>query len=146
MCVKSIVLFKKKIWTFLLYSCDVLGSLREISHHSGSGQESTYICLIVGVARSPVDHLGSWSYLGQSTAFPANWAQVYCGCQPGLTRLALHPGRMVEVPERQPYVHWTSTYNVFEEMWNMWMYSCTSPRPARGHDLVDLGITSTSCH
>ena len=58
------------------------------------------------------------------TASPANWARVYCGCQPEPTRVALHPGRMVEVPERQPYTHSTSTYYVFEETWNMWMYSC----------------------
>ena len=33
--------------------------------------------------------------------------------------MALHPGRMVEVPERQPYVRWTTTYYFFEEMRNM---------------------------
>ena len=30
--------------------------------------------------------------------------------------MALHPSRMVEVPERQPYVRWTTTYYDFEEM------------------------------
>ena len=33
--------------------------------------------------------------------------------------MALHPGRMVEVPERQPYVRWTTAYYVSEEMRNM---------------------------
>ena len=33
--------------------------------------------------------------------------------------MALNPGRMVEVPERQPYVRWTTTYYDFEEMRNM---------------------------
>ena len=46
-----------------------------------------------------------------------NWARVYCGCQPGPTRVALHPGRVVKEPERQPYVHWTTCYD-FEVMRN----------------------------
>ena len=33
--------------------------------------------------------------------------------------MALHPGRMVEVPERQLYVRWMTTYHDFEEMRNM---------------------------
>ena len=80
------------------------------------------------------------------TASSPKGARVYCGCQPGPTRVALHSGRTVEVPERQPYVRWTTTYYVFEEMRNMDLSPHTPPRPARGYDLVDLGITSTSCH
>ena len=72
----------------------------------------------VRVARFPVDH---WAQVTHSP----NWARVYCGCQPRPTRVALHPGMMVEeVPERQPYVHWTSTGYVFEETWNIHMCSC----------------------
>ena len=37
---------KKTLWSFLVSSCDVLAGLREVSHHSGSGQESTYMCLL----------------------------------------------------------------------------------------------------
>ena len=37
-------------------------------------------------------------------------ARVYCGCQPGPTRVALHPGRVVKEPERQPYVRWTTCH------------------------------------
>ena len=58
--------------------------------------------------------------------------------------MALYPSRVVKVPERQPYVRWTTTYYVFEEMKNMDVSPCTPP--ARGHDLVDLGITTVSCH
>ena len=47
-----------------------------------------------------------------------NWARVCCGCQPGPTRVALHPGRVVKEPERQPYVRWTTCYD-FEEMRNI---------------------------
>ena len=36
---------------------------------------------------------------------------MYCGCQPGPTRVALHTGRMVEKPERQLYIHWTTCYD-----------------------------------
>ena len=37
--------------------------------------------------------------------------------------MALHPGRMVEEPERQPYVHWTTCYD-FEETWIIDVCSC----------------------
>ena len=37
--------------------------------------------------------------------------------------MALHPGRMVEEAERQPYVHWTTCYD-FEETWIIDVYSC----------------------
>ena len=57
--------------------------------------------------------------VGPPTASSPKGARVYCGCQPGPTRVALHPGRMVEVPERQSYVRRTTTYYVFEEMRNM---------------------------
>ena len=75
----------------------------------------------VRVARLPVV---DWAreLLRPPTASPANWARVYCGCQPGPTRVALHPGRMVEEPERQPYVHWTTCYD-FEETWIIDVYS-----------------------
>ena len=55
-------------------------------------------------------------------------------------------GRMVEVPERQPYVRWTTTYHDYEEMRNMDFSPHTPPRAARDYDLVDFGITSTSRH
>ena len=58
--------------------------------------------------------------------------------------MALHTSKMVEVSERQPYVSWTTTYYDFEEMKNMDLSPHTPPRPARGYDLVDFGITSTS--
>ena len=90
--------------------------------------------------------IGLMELVRPPTASPENWARVYCGCKPGPTRVALHPGRMVEVPERQPYVRWTTTYYDFEEMRNMDLSPHTPPRPARGYDLVDFGITSTSRH
>ena len=40
--------------------------------------------------------------------------------------MALHPGRMVEEPERQPYVRWTTCYD-FEETWIIDVYSCREP-------------------
>ena len=95
--------------------------------------------------------LGSYTSLG-SVLMPAlgvclrlvvKSARVYCGCKPGPTRVALHPTRMVEEPERQPYVRWTTCYD-FEETWIIDVYSCTPPRPVRVHDLVDPGSTSTS--
>ena len=46
-----------------------------------------------------------------------------CACEPGPTRVALHPCRMVEEPERQPYVRWTTCYD-FEETWIIDVYSC----------------------
>ena len=60
--------------------------------------------------------IGLMELVRPPTASSPKGARVYCGCQPGPTRVALHPGRMVEVPERQPYVRWTTTYYVFEEM------------------------------
>ena len=81
--------------------------------------------------------------LGPPTASWPKSARVYCGCKPGPTRVALHPGRMVEEPERQPYVRWTTCYD-FKETWIIDVYSCTPPRPVRVHDLVDPGSTSTS--
>ena len=38
--------FSKNIWTILLSSSYVLAGLREISHHSGSDLESTFVCLL----------------------------------------------------------------------------------------------------
>ena len=35
--------------------------------------------------------------------------------------MALHPGRMVEEPERQPYIRWTTCYD-FEETWIIDVY------------------------
>ena len=37
---------------------------------------------------------------------------MYCGCQPGPTRVALHPGRVVKEPERQPYIRWTRGFDL----------------------------------
>ena len=36
---------------------------------------------------------------------------VTVGVNRGPTRVALHPGRMMEEPERQPYIHWTTCYD-----------------------------------
>ena len=87
--------------------------------------------------------IGLLDYIGHPQPPQLNWARVYCGCQPGPTGVALHPGRMMEKPERQPYVHWTTCYD-FEETWIIDVSSCTPPRPGRGYDLVDFGITSLS--
>ena len=38
--------------------------------------------------------------------------------------MALHPGRMMEKPERQPHVHWTTFYD-FEETRNIELCSYT---------------------
>ena len=56
--------------------------------------------------------------------------------------MALHPGRVVKEPERQPYIHWTTCYD-FEEMRNFELCPYTPPRPVRVHDLVDSGSTFT---
>ena len=37
--------------------------------------------------------------------------------------MALHPSRMVEEPERQPHVRWTTCHD-FEETWIIDVYSC----------------------
>ena len=55
--------------------------------------------------------IGLVYYIGHPQPPQLNWAQVYCGCQQGPTRVALHPRRMVEEPERQPYMHWTTCYD-----------------------------------
>ena len=52
--------------------------------------------------------IGLVKLLRPPTASCPKSARVYCGCQPGPTRVALHPGRMVGTSERQPYVHWTT--------------------------------------
>ena len=57
--------------------------------------------------------------------------------------MALHPGRMMEKPERQPYIHWTTFYD-FEETRNIELCSYTPPRPVRVHDLVDPESTTSS--
>ena len=69
-----------------------------------------------------------WCCLGHPQPPPALGARVYCGCKPGPTRVALHPGRMVEKPERQPYVRWTTCYD-FEEMGNMDLSPYKTKRP-----------------
>ena len=61
--------------------------------------------------------------LGPPTASLACQAQVYCGCKPEPTRVAFHPGRMVEEPERQPCLRWTTTHD-FEETCIIDVYSC----------------------
>ena len=70
--------------------------------------------------------IGLVNYIGHPQPPQLNWARVYCGCQPGPTRVALHPGRMVEEPERQPYIHWTTCYD-FEEMRNIELCSYRKP-------------------
>ena len=69
-----------------------------------------YCRYVVWVALRSAHH---WArgLLRPPTASPKNWARVYCGCKPGPTRVTLHPGRMVEVPERQPYVLWATCYD-----------------------------------
>ena len=54
--------------------------------------------------------IGLVRYIGHPQPPQLNWARVYCGCQPGPTRVALHPGRVVKEPERQPYIHWTTCH------------------------------------
>ena len=87
--------------------------------------------------------IGLVNYVGHPQPPQSYWARVYCGCQPGPTRVALHPGRMMEKPERQPYIHWTTCYD-FEEMRNIELCSYTPPRPVRVYDLVDPGSTTSS--
>ena len=50
--------------------------------------------------------IGLIRYIGHPQPPQLYWAR----CQPGPTRVALHPGRMMEKPERQPYIHWTTYY------------------------------------
>ena len=52
--------------------------------------------------------IGLLDYIGHPRPLQLNWARVYCGCQPGPTRVARHPGRVVKEPERQPHEHWTT--------------------------------------
>ena len=68
--------------------------------------------------------IGLVRYTGHPQPPQSYWARVYCGCQPGPTRVALHPGRMMEKPERQPYIHWTTCYD-FEETRNIELCSYT---------------------
>ena len=51
------------------------------------------------------------------TASGPKSARVYCGYRPGPTRVALHPGKMVEVPERQLLRAW------FAWVWK-WLHCC----------------------
>ena len=74
--------------------------------------------------------IGLVYYVGHPQPPQSYWARVYCGCKPGPTRVALHPGRMMEKPERQPYIHWTTFYD-FEETRNIELCSYTPPRPVR---------------
>ena len=53
------------------------------------------------------------------TASRPKSARVYCGYRPGPTRVALHPGRMVEVPERQLLRAW------FARVWKWLHCLCT---------------------
>ena len=86
--------------------------------------------------------IGLLDYVGHPQPPQLNWARLYCWCRPGPTRVALHPGRVVKEPERQPYIHWTTCYD-FEEMRITELCSYTPPRPVRVHDLVDSGSTLT---
>ena len=86
------------------------------------------------------------------TASPENWARVYCGCKPGPIRVALHPGRRVEVPERQLDVRWTTTYYDFEEMRNVDFIpshpssTCSWLRSGRLRDHVHISPLSNLIH
>ena len=55
--------------------------------------------------------IGLFFYIGHPQPLQLNWARVYCGCQTGQTHVAVHPGRVVKEPERQPYIHWTTCYD-----------------------------------
>ena len=85
--------------------------------------------------------IGLVKYVGHPQLPQSYWARVYCGCKPGPTRVALHPGRMMEKPERQPYIYWTTCYD-FEETRNIELCSYTPPRPVRDYDLVDPESTT----
>ena len=68
--------------------------------------------------------------------------------------MALHPGRVVEVTRAPALVDlWSGLVSRPERSswrrgWRreIWMYPNMNFRPGRGHDLVDFGITATSCH
>ena len=94
--------------------------------------------------------IGLIYYIGHPQPPQLNWARVYCGCQPGPTRVALHPGRMMEKPERQPYVHWTTCYDyrgdvdyrrVFLHPSSAW--SCS--RSGRSWEYVHIVVDCTVC-
>ena len=55
--------------------------------------------------------IGLLDYIGHPQ--PPDRSQHGCtvGVNQGPTRVALHPGRMAEEPERQPYIHWTTCYD-----------------------------------
>ena len=67
-----------------------------------SGSEDVRFPVVIGLVK----------LLRPPTASAAHWARVYCGCQPGPTRVTLHPNKMVEIPERKPYIRWTTYYDV----------------------------------
>ena len=84
--------------------------------------------------------IGLVKLLRPPTASCPKSARVYCGCQPGPTRVALHPGRN----QSASLTYTGRRATIIEEMWIIDVCSCTPPRPVRVHDLVDPESTSTS--
>ena len=84
---------------------------------------------------------GSWCCLGRPQPPQLNWARVYCGCEPGPTRVLPMP-RQYSIGRRAPALRTLATSYDFKETWIIDVSSCTPPRPVRVHDLVDFGITS----
>ena len=80
---------------------------------------------------------------GPPTASLAYQARVYCGCKPGPTRVLPMP-RQYGIGRRAPALRTLATSYDFEETWIIDVSSCTPPRPVRGYDLVDFGITLLS--
>ena len=104
----------------------------ELSWLAGSGVVVLNFCsaTMYGL-RTFLWSIGLVYYVGHPQPPQSYWARVYCGCQPGPTRVALHPGRMMEKPERQPYIHWTTFYD-FEETRNIEL--CSYKTPPKFHE------------
>ena len=115
----------------------------ELSWLAGSGVVVLNFCsaTMYGL-RTFLWSIGLVYYVGHPQPPQSYWARVYCGCQPGPTRVALHPGRMMEKPERQPYIHWTTFYD-FEETRNIELCSLQA---STHHDVLnaDLECGSTA--
>ena len=91
--------------------------------------------------------IGLVYYIGHSQPPQLNWARVYCGCQPGPTRVALHPGRVVKEPERQPYVHWTTCYDYrgdvdYRRVFLHPSSTCSCSRSGRSWEYIHIWLLS----
>ena len=98
-------------------------TVSELSWLAGSGVVLNFCSTTMCRLRTLLWLIGLARYIGHPQPPQSCWARVYCGCQPGPTRVALHPGRMLEKPEHQPYTHWTTFYD-FEETRNVELCSC----------------------